>query len=185
MPAPPRTCDMSSISTRVVLALGKMPTLACSISQRFWNPTRGRGRMLFARLALLGLLFATVAPGVSHWLARNDAAPLWFELCRQAGIDRPALLPLALQRTGASGQAPAAPAFPSGEGAGDRQDACGYCVLQASWPTPPTASAGLPVQLARSIASASLHRSLVAPLHWTSPPSRAPPGLFEQRALRA
>ncbi|MGE0312408.1 MAG: DUF2946 family protein [Lautropia sp.] len=97
-------------------------------------PVGGRGHRFAAHLALLGMLLAALAPGVSHWLARDDASSLWRSLCRQPGIDRPDRLPAALRLADAqTGQR-------SPEGLLQRLDACGYCVLQANMTNPPSAA---------------------------------------------
>ncbi len=103
------------------------------------SPTRGRGQRLFASLALLGMLLAALAPGVSQWLARSDPSPLWQSLCRQSGgDDAPRTTVAWLAAVGTD------PAPDPADGPLHRLNACGYCVLQADFsglaPTPLRAS---------------------------------------------
>lgn len=165
-----------------MLALTPMRTPAFRSLSPFARPGRGRGRALFARLALIGMLLATLAPGVSHWLARNDLAPLWQELCRQqAGIDRPAFLPAALLAANGIGPDPAPDTGPA-DGAGHRLDACGYCVLQAQLSNPPPANTANPVRdgsvfVPRHTLAVPAPRSA-----WAASLPRAPPGATPRRS---
>lgn len=114
-------------------------------------------------LALLGVLFGTLAPTVSHAMARNHPATLEMQVCSSAGM---VTMTVALDADGA----------PVGAGAMGPFEHCPYCSQHANFPALlPDRLSVVPLPLSQADYPPRFYQSATPLFTWSASSPRGPP----------
>lgn len=118
-------------------------------------------------LALLGVLFGTLAPTLSHAMAPGQPATFEMQICSGAGM------------TTVTIQLGASDAAPAHDGANHVFEHCPYCGQNANMPfLPPAALAAIPAPVLAAGYPARFYQSATPLFPWTASSPRAPPVLI-------
>lgn len=114
-----------------------------------------------AWIAILALLFSSLAPAAHHALNPAPAEPQTAEICTSSGV----------QVVAVDAEHPAQPGHIH-----DSIKHCGYCVVHGGWQALPSGShSGHAVAVKEYFAPSPSYAAPLQPFPWTVAPSRAPP----------